>query len=106
MKTITENLITPIKDDYDLIVVGGGPAGIGAAIAGGRAGLKTLIIERYGFFGGTWTAALVNPLFDSHRKSGIIAELRDELIEKGKFGAFWNITYDFESMKKMLDEKI
>jgi len=36
----------------DVLVVGGGPAGVGAAIAAARAGADTLLLERYGFFGG------------------------------------------------------
>ncbi len=106
MKTITENLKTTVKGSYDIIVVGGGPAGIGAAITAGRKGLKTLIIERYGFFGGTWTAALVNPFFDTHNKNGLVKELCDDMSAENKFGAFWKITYDFETMKRLLDEKI
>lgn len=106
MEFFEEKLSTPIMDEYDLIVVGGGPAGIGAAITAGRKGLKTLIIERYGFFGGTWTAALVNPFFDTANKGGLVREMVDELTAQGNFGAFWGITYDFEAMKKMLDEKI
>lgn len=46
---------------YDVIVCGGGPSGVAAALAAGRQGLKTLLVERYGFCGGMSTAALVNP---------------------------------------------
>jgi hypothetical protein len=46
---------------YDLIIIGGGPAGIAAAVAAGRSGVKTLLIEKYGFCGGMATAARVNP---------------------------------------------
>lgn len=46
---------------YDLIVIGGGPAGIAAAVAAGRMQVKTLLIEKYGFCGGMATAARVNP---------------------------------------------
>lgn len=106
MKMITETLSTPVMGAYDVIVVGGGPAGIGAAITAGRKGLKTLVIERYGFFGGTWTAALVNPFFDTANKGGLVKELCDEMAAENKFGAFWKITYDFETMKRLLDEKI
>ncbi|BCJ42026.1 fused response regulator/thioredoxin-disulfide reductase [Actinoplanes ianthinogenes] len=38
--------VTPGRDFYDLIIVGGGPAGLGAAVYGGSEGLKTLLIER------------------------------------------------------------
>src|SRR5688572_4264786 len=48
---------TPIYGDYEVVVVGGGPAGIAAAIAAGRAGRSTICIERYGFCGGAGTAA-------------------------------------------------
>lgn len=106
MDFINETFSTKIIDSYDVIVVGGGPAGIGAAITAGRKGLKTLIVERYGFFGGTWTAALVNPFFDYANKSGLVKEMTDELAEGGNFGAFWSKTYNFEAMKKMLDDKI
>ncbi|MEU8240444.1 FAD-dependent oxidoreductase [Actinoplanes missouriensis] len=37
---------TPGRDFYDLIIVGGGPAGLGAAVYGGSEGLKTLLVER------------------------------------------------------------
>ena len=48
---------TPIYGDFEVVVVGGGPAGIAAAIAAGRAGRSTICIERYGFCGGAGTAA-------------------------------------------------
>jgi glycine/D-amino acid oxidase-like deaminating enzyme len=46
----------------DVLVVGGGPAGIGAALGATAAGAKTVLVERYGFLGGNATAALVMPL--------------------------------------------
>lgn len=103
---IQECLSTPVKGEFDVIVVGGGPAGIGAAITAGRKGLKTLLIERYGFLGGSWTAGLVNPFFDTENKNGLVKEITDELRQKNAFGFFWNITYDFESMKRLLDRKV
>jgi hypothetical protein len=48
---------TPVYGEYDVIVLGGGPAGVAAALAAGRAGRSTLLIERYGFLGGAGTAA-------------------------------------------------
>jgi hypothetical protein len=48
---------TALYGEYEVVVLGGGPAGIAAALAAGRAGRKTLIVERYGFFGGAGTAA-------------------------------------------------
>ena len=49
----------PIIGDYDVIVVGGGCAGFAAALAAARNGAKTLILERFPFFGGTATASLM-----------------------------------------------
>lgn len=50
---------TPIIGEYDVIVVGGGVAGIVSAIASSRNGAKTCLIEQYGFLGGTATAGLM-----------------------------------------------
>src|SRR5712672_1257777 len=47
----------PLYGEYDIVVLGGGPAGIAAAVAAARAGRRTLLIERYGFLGGMGTAA-------------------------------------------------
>ena len=47
----------PVFGTFDVCVLGGGPAGIAAAAAAGRAGASVLLIERYGFLGGMGTAA-------------------------------------------------
>lgn len=49
----------PLDDSWDVIVVGGGPAGCTAAIAAAREGAKTLLIETTGSLGGSGTIALV-----------------------------------------------
>lgn len=53
MKTITENLQTPVREECDVVVCGGGTAGFIAAVAAGRAGAKTILIERFGYIGGS-----------------------------------------------------
>ncbi len=49
-----------------MLVVGGGPAGLGAAIGAADAGANVILAERYGFLGGNATAALVMPLMSFH----------------------------------------
>jgi hypothetical protein len=57
-ETITEpERKTPLWGEYEVVVLGGGPAGITAALAAGRAGRKTILVEGYGFLGGAGTAA-------------------------------------------------
>ncbi len=57
MRTIREPARDlPVIGEYDVIVAGGGPAGICAAVAAARAGASTLLLERYGFLGGIATA--------------------------------------------------
>lgn len=47
---------TPVHADVDVLVVGGGPAGLAAAVSAARGGARTLLVERYGFLGGMGTA--------------------------------------------------
>jgi hypothetical protein len=54
----------------DILVVGGGPAGLGAALGAAGAGAEVLLAERYGFLGGNATAALVMPLMSSFTQRG------------------------------------
>ncbi|HTH79876.1 MAG TPA: FAD-dependent oxidoreductase, partial [Ramlibacter sp.] len=57
---------TPVFGDYDVVVLGGGPAGIAAAASAARAGCTTLLVERYGFLGGMGTAAGVTNFCGLH----------------------------------------
>lgn len=56
----------PVVDTTDVLVVGGGPAGVAAAIAASRAGAKVILVERYNHLGGLWTGGLVLPLLSTH----------------------------------------
>src|SRR6476660_200222 len=57
---------TPVFGEYDVVVLGGGPAGIAAAVAAARTGRSTLLVERYGFLGGMGTAAGVTNFCGLH----------------------------------------
>ncbi len=48
----------PLLDTVDVLVVGGGPAGIGAALGAARTGANTLLVENHSFFGGVAAWAL------------------------------------------------
>ena len=61
MKTVFNKEII-VSGEFDVVVCGGGPAGIGAAVASAESGAKTLLIEKFGFLGGMATAGLVNPM--------------------------------------------
>jgi glycine/D-amino acid oxidase-like deaminating enzyme len=83
---------TPVFREYDVVVLGGGPAGITAAVAASRDGASTLLVERYGFLGGMGTAAGVtnfcglhaNVRGDFHRVvRGLSRELTDRVDHLG-----------------------
>ncbi len=69
-------------DDYEVIVVGGGPGGIPAAIASARAGMKTLLVERNAFLGGVAATGL--PILAFYDRTGrqVVGGIGDELIKK------------------------
>lgn len=107
MKTIQENLNTPVAGEYDVIVAGGGPAGVGAALAAARQGARTLLVEQYGFLGGMWTAGMVIPIWDWENKGGIMQEIVDGLAEKGNTAYSGPLLgFDVEAMKVLLDRKL
>ncbi|AOZ91216.1 FAD-dependent oxidoreductase [Paenibacillus crassostreae] len=70
--------------EADVVVVGAGPAGIHAALAAGRGGAKTVLIERYGFAGGMSTAALVYPWMTFHTTEGkqVIKGTGQEMVDR------------------------
>ncbi len=68
-QSVTINLpvrCATVAAETDVLVVGGGPAGLGAASGAAAAGAKVVLAERYGFLGGHATAALVMPIATSH----------------------------------------
>ncbi|MBN2062185.1 MAG: FAD-dependent oxidoreductase [Deltaproteobacteria bacterium] len=119
MKTIVEKpKEVPVFADADVIVVGGGPAGIGAALAAARIGAKTILLETSNCLGGMQTQCM-NPRFagvDPDIVGGIILDIINRL---KKYDAIFDIareksdvdpflgpvyTFDAESYKYLLDE--
>lgn len=94
----------PIVEHDDVIVCGGGPAGVAAAVAAARAGAKTRLLEVNGCLGGVWTAGLLSWILDATNKTGLMREMLAELARReasAKYGS--SIGYDVERMKLMLE---
>ncbi|CAM3416056.1 FAD-dependent oxidoreductase [Marinicrinis lubricantis] len=72
------------EQTYDVAVLGGGPAGIAAAISAARSGAKTILVERYGFLGGMSTLALVYPWMTFHTATGqqVIRGIAQEIVDR------------------------
>jgi hypothetical protein len=69
--------------DCDVLVVGGGNAGCAAALAAARSGARTMLVERYGFLGGTATAAMVGPWMTFHSGGErIVGGIAQEIVER------------------------
>ncbi|MCC7145323.1 MAG: FAD-dependent oxidoreductase [Phycisphaeraceae bacterium] len=85
-RTITEPARqVPVLAECDLAVLGGGPAGVCAAVAAARAGLRVVLVERYGFLGGMATAANVNiwhSLYGNDHATQVIGGLPEEIIRR------------------------
>jgi hypothetical protein len=91
----------PAKGVYDVIVVGGGPAGVAAAMAAGKRGFKTILIEATSALGGLATMGLVNIPLDF--VSGLGIEMFDEL---ESVEAHWHRNTDPEKHKLILDRMV
>src|SRR5262252_4611954 len=76
----------PITHRADVIVVGGGVAGVAAAIAASRTGADTLLIERYGALGGNLTIGLLEASMSFHDRQGkqLIGGIPDEIVRRLK----------------------
>ena len=98
----------PVVDNVDVLVCGGGPAGIAAAIACARKGARTRLIELHGSLGGVWTTGALSWIIDSADKPGIMAEITERLDRRGarrlRNDGGKNYAYDVEEMKLLLEE--
>lgn len=96
----------PLVNDADVIVCGGGPAGVAAAITAARVGARVRLFEWRGCLGGVWTAGLLGYFLDFN-KPGFAKELRDKLDKRNARadstdpGSF---CYHPEELKLLLEE--
>ncbi|WP_422033271.1 FAD-dependent oxidoreductase [Roseovarius sp.] len=112
---------TEIRDRVDVLVVGGGSAGIAAAVAAARTGARVMLVERMGFLGGTLTAVTLGSIcglygLDGGRVQRLVRGLADEIIERlrARGGAaapkVWlqtaSLPYHPEPMKRVADDML
>lgn len=104
----------PILLESDVLVVGGGPSGVAAALSAARMGMKTCLVERYNHLGGLWTGGLVLPLNCTHGLSreaqrtqvihGISGEITDRLRRLNMVRGEVNPLVDPEACKYVLEK--
>ena len=83
MKDFKDSIVNHYNTD--VVIVGGGPAGICAACAAADSGVKVMLIEQYGFVGGMATAGLVAPFmtcYDAKGEQQIIRGIFKETIDR------------------------
>lgn len=98
----------PVAGSADVVVAGGGPAGVCAAIAAAEAGADTLLIEEAGCLGGVWTSGALAWILDAEDKpSGtLLARIVRTLRRRGEleFAGDGTPAFNIEAMKALLDE--
>lgn len=116
-KTVSEPAQTlSVLEECDVLVIGGGPAGISAAIGSARVGKKTIVVERYGCLGGILTtSSMENPVWcrdeDAVMAGGIYKELDDRMVKAGLCQPAFSThatghTFDTEALKYIADDMI
>ena len=85
MEQINYNKHIDLYGAYDVVVLGGGPAGVCAAVAAARQGRKTLLVESTGMLGGMATNGLVAPFMTTYDRDGkekTVSGLFDEIVQR------------------------
>ncbi len=106
----------PVVASVDVLVVGGGPGGVAAAVSAARQGASVILVEKNSYLGGLWTGGLVLPVLamngmgksgeSSKAVGGICAELCDELLKNGWAFNTRSPRVDPEATKYLLDKTI
>lgn len=113
----------PVYGEFDIVVIGGGHAGLAASTSAARHGAKVLLVERYGFLGGMGTAGGVTNFAGLYgRKNGVMQQVVhgvvDELLERiaalgglnapqeGMQGRIRVQSYDISSLKCAADQML
>ncbi|MBQ8510377.1 MAG: FAD-dependent oxidoreductase [Clostridia bacterium] len=98
---------------YDIVVAGGGLAGVLAAVSAARDGMKVLLIEKHGYLGGMATCGLVFPFMPFREKgsgrlanAGLFASLQKRMYELGGAPSPDSGSYKEEYMKLALDRMV
>lgn len=114
MKNHTFTSSIPLNEDYDVIVVGGGPTGCTAAAAAAREGAKTLLLEGSGILGGSGTSALVPawcPFSDKEQiiyrglAEKVLNECKKHQLHVGVNDVDW-VPIDAELLKRVYDSLV
>ncbi|WP_417676900.1 FAD-dependent oxidoreductase [Roseibium sp.] len=94
----------PVADRSDVVVVGGGPAGISAAVTAARCGASVTLLERYPYLGGLASGGMVLVLDDMHNDTEItVTGICLEMIERMKMKGLCVTPEDRERMPDMRD---
>ncbi len=113
-----KEITVPVYRDVDVLVVGGGIAGVTAAIASSEAGAKTLLIERNGCLGGVLTSNIIPNLLNNHFSAeaehllcGVPKRIIERLVKNNGCIEAWNkplakLVVDEQKMKIVLIEML